>query len=55
MESVPSKVRGDSPQLLHIKAEPYIKERHMGGVMFWQYASDPKEYLLTAVNEHLYK
>jgi GH18 family chitinase len=27
----------------------------MGGVMFWQYASDPKEYLLTAVNEHLYR
>ena len=31
----------------------YIKERHMDGVMSWPYASDPKEYLLTAVNEPL--
>lgn len=33
----------------------YVNEKKMGGIMFWQYASDPKEYLLTAVNEHLYK
>lgn len=29
----------------------YVKENGMGGVMFWQYASDPKEYLLTAIHE----
>jgi chitinase len=29
----------------------YVKEHNMAGVMFWQYASDPKEYLLTAINE----
>ncbi len=33
----------------------YVKEKKMGGIMFWQYASDPKEYLLTAVNEYLYQ
>jgi chitinase len=33
----------------------YVKEHNMGGVMFWQYASDPKEYLLDAVNENLKK
>jgi len=26
----------------------------MAGVMFWQSASDPKEYLLDAINENLY-
>jgi len=31
----------------------YVKERNMGGVMFWQYASDPKLYLLDAVNNNL--
>lgn len=33
----------------------YVIEHNMAGVMFWQYASDPKEYLLDAVNEHLYQ
>lgn len=23
----------------------YVREHKLGGVMFWQYASDPKEYL----------
>lgn len=32
----------------------FVKSHNMGGVMFWQYASDPKEYLLDAVNAHLY-
>lgn len=31
----------------------YVKEKNMAGVMFWQYASDPKEYLLDAINENL--
>lgn len=29
----------------------YVKDHNMAGVMFWQYASDPKEYLLTAIHE----
>ena len=29
----------------------YVKENNMAGVMFWQYASDPKGYLLTAIDE----
>ena len=44
----------DDEESIQHKCE-YIKAKNMGGVMFWQYASDPKEYLLTAVNEHLYK
>lgn len=31
----------------------YVKAKNMAGIMFWQYASDPKEYLLTAVNQYL--
>ncbi|WP_316821797.1 glycoside hydrolase family 18 protein [Pedobacter gandavensis] len=27
----------------------YVKEHQMAGVMFWEYASDPKEYLLNEV------
>jgi chitinase len=33
----------------------YVRENNMGGVMFWQYMSDPKEYLLDAVNQSLKK
>lgn len=29
----------------------YAKENGMGGVMFWEYTADPKEYLLDAINE----
>ena len=29
----------------------YAKENGMGGVMFWEYMADPKEYLLDAINE----
>ena len=29
----------------------YVREHGMAGVMFWQYASDPKEYLLNAIDE----
>jgi chitinase len=44
----------DDEESIKVKCE-YVRDRNMGGVMFWQYASDAKEYLLTAVNEHLYK
>jgi chitinase len=43
----------DDEESVKIKCE-YVKDKNMAGIMFWQYASDPKEYLLTAVNEHLY-
>jgi len=29
----------------------YVREHGMAGVMFWQYASDPKRYLLNAIHE----
>lgn len=32
----------------------FVKTHNMGGIMFWQFASDPKGYLLDAVNDHLY-
>jgi chitinase len=44
----------DDEESVKIKCE-YVKENNLGGVMFWQYASDPKEYLLTTINEHLYR
>ena len=44
----------DDEESMKVKCE-YVKAKGMGGIMFWQYASDPKEYLLTAANEHLYK
>ena len=31
----------------------YVTNNHMGGVMFWEYNSDPKEYLLNSINETL--
>jgi chitinase len=31
----------------------YVKKNKMAGVMFWQYMSDPKEYLLDAANANL--
>jgi len=32
-----------------------VIDNNMGGVMFWQYASDTSEYLLDAINAHLYR
>ncbi|MFV0536329.1 MAG: glycoside hydrolase family 18 protein [Dysgonomonas sp.] len=29
----------------------YVKENNMAGVMFWEYSSDPKEYLLDEINK----
>jgi len=31
----------------------YVKDNGMGGVMFWEYSSDPKEYLLDEINKAL--
>jgi chitinase len=28
----------------------YVLSKKMGGVMFWEYSSDPKEYLLDEAN-----
>ncbi len=43
----------DDEESVRIKCE-YVLENGLAGMMFWQYASDPKEYLLDAMNEHLY-
>ena len=40
----------DDEESIKLKCE-YVVEHGMAGVMFWQYASDPKKYLLTAINE----
>jgi chitinase len=42
----------DDEESVRIKCG-YVKENNLAGVMFWQYLSDPKEYLLDAVNAHL--
>ncbi len=31
----------------------YVTKHKLAGVMFWEYSSDPKEYLLTAINKYL--
>ncbi|NDV94622.1 chitinase [Dysgonomonas sp. 521] len=31
----------------------YVLENKMAGVMFWEYSSDPKEYLLNEINKNL--
>ena len=43
----------DDEESVKLKCE-YVLDNNMAGMMFWQYASDPKEYLLDAMNEHLY-
>lgn len=42
----------DDERSVKIKCE-YVKDKQLAGVMFWQYMSDPKEYLLDAVNAAL--
>ena len=44
----------DDEESVKLKCEYVIKNK-MRGMMFWQYASDPKEYLLDVINENLYK
>jgi chitinase len=41
----------DDEESVKIKCE-YVKSHNMAGIMFWQYASDPKGYLLSTVNMH---
>ena len=43
----------DDEESVKLKCE-YVLDKHLAGMMFWQYASDTKEYLLDAMNEHLY-
>jgi len=43
----------DDEESVKLKCE-YVIENNMGGMMFWQYASDTNEYLLDAINENLY-
>lgn len=43
----------DDEESVKLKCE-YVIDNNLAGVMFWQYASDPKEYLLGAINENLY-
>lgn len=44
----------DDEESVRLKCE-YVLDNNMAGLMFWQYASDPKEYLLDAMNAHLYR
>jgi chitinase len=44
----------DDERSVQIKCE-YVRANNLAGVMFWEYASDPKLYLLNTVNEHLFK
>jgi chitinase len=40
----------DDEESVRAKCE-YVKENNMAGVMFWEYSSDPKEYLLDEINK----
>lgn len=40
----------DDEESVRIKCD-YVIEKNLAGVMFWQYASDPKLYLLNTINE----
>ena len=42
----------DDEESVKAKCE-YVKTNGMAGVMFWEYSSDPKEYLLNAINQVL--
>ena len=44
----------DDEESVKLKCE-YVLENDLAGLMFWQYASDPNEYLLDAMNEYLYR
>ena len=44
----------DDEESVRLKCE-YVLENNMAGMMFWQYASDPKEYLLDVMNMYLYR
>ena len=42
----------DDEESLRIKCD-YVIENNLAGLMFWQFASDPKGYLLNALNEKI--
>jgi len=44
----------DDEESVRLKCE-YVIDNDLAGMMFWQYASDPGEYLLDAMNENLYR
>ena len=44
----------DDEESVKLKCE-YVINNNMGGMMFWQYASDTNEYLLDAINENLHQ
>jgi len=44
----------DDEESVRLKCE-YVLDNNMAGMMFWQYASDPREYLLDAMNAYLYR
>jgi chitinase len=44
----------DDEESAKLKCE-YVLDNNMGGIMFWQYASDTSEYLLDAINANLYQ
>jgi chitinase len=44
----------DDEESIRLKCE-YVLDNNMAGMMFWQYASDTMEYLLDAMNGHLYR
>src|SRR4051812_41844223 len=43
----------DDEESVKLKCE-YVKEKNLGGIMFWQYSSDPKEYLIKTINQNLF-
>lgn len=40
----------DDEESVRLKVD-YVRKHNMAGVMFWQYFSDPKEYLLNAIHD----
>jgi chitinase len=51
-ESTRQLVVFDDEESIRLKCD-YVKEKGMRGLMFWQYASDPKEYLINAIHQNL--
>ncbi|MBO9657775.1 MAG: glycoside hydrolase family 18 protein [Chitinophagaceae bacterium] len=42
----------DDEESVKLKCQ-YVEEKKLGGVMFWEYSSDPKGYLLNVINKTL--
>ncbi len=43
----------EDPESLQAKCA-FVMEKHLGGVMFWQYFSDPSGTLLSTLHKSLY-